>query len=95
MMFAPLLVAVCLAAVLAVYAAVCVIVAHRFTTARRVAPVDSADAATPLTAVTLPSRGRHVTLQGWYLPAKPGGAAVVFVHGKDACRGRELRAPTF
>ena len=69
--------------------------AHRFTTARRVAPVDGAGAATPSTAVTLPSRGRHVILHGWYLPAAPGGAAVVFVHGKDACRGSELRAPTF
>ena len=95
MIFALLLVAVSLAAVLAVYAAICAFVAHRFTTARRVAPVDCVHAATPSTAVTLPSRGRHVTLHGWYLPAAPGGAAVVFVHGKDACRGIELRAPTF
>ena len=92
MILALLLVAVGLAA----YAAVCAIVAHRFTTARRVAPVDGAGAATPSIAVTMPSRGSsHVTLHGWYLPAVQGGAAVVFVHGKDACRGSELRAPTF
>ena len=98
MILALLLVAVGLAA----YVAVSAVVAHRFTTARRVAPVDGAGAATPLTTVTMPlstvtmpSRGIHITLQGWYLPAVPGGAAVVFVHGKDACRGSELRAPTF
>lgn len=91
MILALLLVAVGLA----VYAAVCAFVAHRFTTARRIAPVDGAGAATPSTAVTMPSRGRHITLHGWYLPAMQGGAAVVFVHGKDACRGSELRAPTF
>ena len=95
MILALLLVAVGLAAVLALYAAICAFVAHRFTTARRVAPVDGASAATPSTAVTLASRGRRVTLHGWYLPAAPGGAAVVFVHGKDSCRGSELRAPTF
>ena len=91
MILALLLVAVGLAA----YAAVCAIVAHPFTTARRVAPVDGAGAATPSTAVSMPSRGSRVTLHGWYLPAAPAGAAVVFVHGKDACRGSELRAPTF
>ena len=81
---------------LTAYVAVCAFVAHRFTTARRVAPVDGAGAATPSIAVTMPSRGgSHITLHGWYLPARPGGAAVVFVHGKDACRGSELRAPTF
>lgn len=84
-----------LAACLAVYVLVCAFVAHRFTTARRVVPVDGALAQVPTAAVTLPSRGLQVNLQGWYLPAAAGSAAVVFVHGKDACRGHELRAPTF
>ena len=95
MILALLLVAVGLAAALASYAAICAVVAHRFTTARRVVPADGVGVAMPSTAVTLASRGGRVTLHGWYLPAAPGGAAVVFVHGKDACRGRELRAPTF
>ena len=84
----------CLAAGLAVYTAVCAYVAHRFTTARRVAPSDGAVQAAPTTVVTLPSRSRRVTLHGWYWPAAEGSAAVVFVHGKDACRGSELRGPT-
>ncbi len=91
MILALLLVAV----VLAAYAAICAVVAHRFTTPRRVPPQTGGAAAAPLRGVTLPSRGRPITLHGWYLPAAPGGAAVVFVHGKDACRGCELRAPTF
>ena len=99
MILALLLMAVGLVAALAGYAAICAVVAHRFTTARRVVPVDGVGVgvgvALPSIAVTLASRGGQVTLHGWYLPAAPGGAAVVFVHGKDACRGRELRAPTF
>jgi uncharacterized protein len=82
-------------AVSGAYAAVCTIVAHRFTTARRVKPPSSTGAATPSRDVSLASRGHHITLHGWYLPAACSGAAVVFVHGKDACRGSELRAPTF
>jgi uncharacterized protein len=82
-------------AVSCAYAAVCAVVAHRFTTALRVKPCSGTDAVMLARDVSLASRGHDITLQAWYLPAASHGAAVVFVHGKDACRGSELRAPTF
>jgi len=77
------------------YLFVCAWVAHRFTTARRLNVVDEAGARERFQAVSLSSRAGGLKLGGWYLPSAPGSSAVLFVHGKDACRGSELRIPTF
>lgn len=90
---------VCLAlGAFALYAAVCAAIADRFTRSRRVASSEagSNDAAAGLAAdqVHFPARDGRARIEAWYLAAKPRRAAVVFVHGKDARRGDELKAPT-
>lgn len=75
------------------YLAVCARIMQRFTRARRRLPephsgVDGRD------RVQFASADGRVLIRAWYLPARPQRAAVVFVHGKDACRGDELKSPT-
>lgn len=73
------------------YVAVCGAVAWRFTTARRaVVPALPAGAR----AVRFPARDGRAHIEAWYLHADKERGAVIFVHGKDACRGNELKSPT-
>ncbi len=74
-----------------IYAVVCCIVALRFTTARRQAPQPWGPAPR---SVRFAARDGRAQIAGWYLPAPQPAGAVVFVHGKDACRGDELKSPT-
>ncbi|HZV92680.1 MAG TPA: hypothetical protein VFF72_05645 [Caldimonas sp.] len=74
------------------YGLVCAVVAWRFTTARR-ARARSAPAVAE--AVRFAARDGRVRIDAWHLPAKAARGAIVFVHGKDACRGDELKSPTF
>jgi len=74
------------------YLLVCLAIAWRFTTARRCAPKAFDGQAEQ---VSFAARDGLARIDGWYLQAPSGGPAVVFVHGKDACRGDELKAPTF
>lgn len=76
------------------YAALCAAVAHRFTRARRVAPCADQRAELDAHAVRFAARDGRARIEGWYLEAKPRRGAVIFVHGKDACRGDELKSPT-
>lgn len=80
------------------YAAACAVVAHRFTHPQRKAPkLHHEFPALEEACVRFPSRKGGVAIAGWYLPAVPRQwpqGAVVLVHGKDACRGDELKAPT-
>lgn len=91
---AAVLLVACLAAV--AYAGACAVVAQRFCRARRKLP-DLAQLHPALAdaAVRFPARDGRATIEGWYLPAWPQAGAVVFVHGKDACRGDELKTPTY
>lgn len=75
-----------LALVAAGYAGLAAFVAQRFTTARRKLP-----SALPARALRFPSRDGRATIAASWLPADDARAAVVFVHGKDACRGDELK----
>jgi dipeptidyl aminopeptidase/acylaminoacyl peptidase len=78
------------------YTAVAGTAAQRFTSARRKAPVDDSPWAR---GVRFPARDGLASIAAWYLPADPAlnapRGAVVFVHGKDACRGDELKGSTF
>lgn len=76
---------------IAVYALLAAWVAQRFTTARRRSPVAQPAAAQ---AVRFAARDGQADIAAWYLPADAARAAVVFVHGKDACRGDELKTDT-
>ena len=93
----PLLVAATVAiavaaAALLLYGVICALVAWRFTTARR-APAQPAPVCAE--AVRFLSRDGRARVDAWHLPASVARGAVVFVHGKDACRGDELKSPTF
>jgi dipeptidyl aminopeptidase/acylaminoacyl peptidase len=77
------------------YAVVCLAIAWRFTTARRCAPAAFDGRAEP---VSFSARDALARIDGWYIDADRPAAdrpAVVFVHGKDGCRGDELKSPTF
>ena len=71
------------------YVLVCGVIAHRFTTTHRKTPVaPSADVHT----VTFVSRDRRTRIAAWYQRPAQCRGAVVLVHGKDACRGDELKS---
>lgn len=71
------------------YLGVCGAIAHRFTTPQRKAPTaPRANADT----VRFTSRDGRARITAWYSRPAQCRAAVVFVHGKDACRGDELKA---
>jgi dipeptidyl aminopeptidase/acylaminoacyl peptidase len=82
---------VAIAALALVYAAVCLLVALRFTRARRQRPAPWLETAQP---VQLPARDGRARIDGWYLCTAPARGAVLFVHGKDGCRGDELKSPS-
>lgn len=74
------------------YVAVCAVVAERFTRARRRPPQPWSGGAQ---SVRFPARDGRAHIDGWYLaPAAAAAGAVLFVHGKDACRGDELKSPS-
>lgn len=76
------------------YAVVAVVVAHRFTRATRVDPAHDEWRHVEPQSVRLTPRGESLPLAAWYFATGRRERAVVLVHGKDSCRGRELRAGT-
>lgn len=88
---------ICLAVLTTTYAALTLIVAHRFTLARRVRPRPAPDAGceAQFAPVHFSARGELLRLAAWFAEASDADAAVVLVHGRDACRGDELRSDTF
>ena len=90
----------CAAAALAVfglaYLSTVFLIAHQFTTPTRVAPIALPDDATGRFArVSFQSRGDALNIVAWYRAVSSATAAVVMVHGRDGCRGNELRCSTF
>ncbi len=76
---------------LAGYAGLAGLVAQRFTAPQRQAPQGLDQGY----GVRFGARDGRAQIAATYMPAEQlGGPAVVFVHGKDACRGNELKAPT-
>lgn len=74
------------------------LIAHRFTTARRVrpsSPPPAAEGETDFHCVRFPARDGKVTLSAWYCASRNARSAVVLVHGRNSCRGDELRGSTF
>lgn len=80
------------ALLLASYTGIAGVVAQRFTSAQRKAPcaIDSRQ----LCLVRFPARDGLANIAASYLPVPVARGAVVFVHGKDACRGDELKGNT-
>jgi uncharacterized protein len=78
------------------YAALCLLVAHRMTTPRRVAAL--ADPAwqglAALCRVAFTPRHGSLPLAASFIAAPSAHAAVLFVHGKDGSRGAEVRVST-
>ena len=83
-----------LASVGLAYFGLCGAVADRFTRSRRRWPVRSERDAPGVQCVRFPARDGRADIGGWYLAAERRQGAVVFVHGKDSCRGDELKAST-
>ncbi len=95
-MSGSLIAAVTCAGVALIYLALLSVVAHLFTTPRRVAPpAPPAGTLDDVTRVQFFARNDTVKLTAWYLPAPSATSAVIFVHGRDGCRGDELRSDTF
>jgi dipeptidyl aminopeptidase/acylaminoacyl peptidase len=92
--------AVTASVLLASYAGLAGLVAQRFTSARRVAP-GLATGVPTASAVRFAARDGQAQIAAWYMPVPQAaagsgpGRAVVFVHGKDACRGEELKGDSF
>jgi dipeptidyl aminopeptidase/acylaminoacyl peptidase len=77
------------ALLLASYTGIAGLVAQRFTSAQRKRP-----GASSARQVRFAARDGLATIAASYLPAAVARGAVVFVHGKDACRGDELKGNT-
>lgn len=79
-----------------VYVLTLVVVAHLFTTPRRISPPrPPSESAHDVSRVAFRSRHDALQLVAWYHRAPDSTCAVIFVHGRDGCRGDELRNPTF
>lgn len=77
------------------YALVSAAVAHHWTRARRREPaVPTTHPELARDQVEFAARDGKARLAAWYFPAMPRRGAVIFVHGKDGCRGDELKSPT-
>ena len=76
-----------------IYGVTALVVAHLFTRAERRIPVQPLGQV--FERVGFPSRAGALPLTAWYRPAAEARGAVVLVHGRNACRGDELRGPTF
>lgn len=84
---------------LASYTGFAGLVAQRFTSAQRKTPARlPAHHGQPAREIRFVARDGLATIAAAYLPVDPAQAqprgAVVFVHGKDACRGDELKCNT-
>ncbi len=77
------------------YVLACACIAHRFTRVRP--PRHMPHVAHPQLrehAVQFTARDGRAHIDAWYLPAEPRQGAVILVHGKDACRGEQGKAPS-
>ena len=83
-----------LAVLVAAYWGVCGVVAHRFTTARRRGAGGAESGALRGHQVHFPARDQRARIAAWYLPAESARGAVVFVHGRNSCRGDALKGQT-
>lgn len=91
-----LVIMVLVGVLLGLYLVVATVVAHRFTTARRVAPAPPPLAMdSRFTPVRFCARQEKLQLSAWYARAYSASGAVILVHGRDGCRGDELRGSTF
>jgi uncharacterized protein len=78
------------------YLIMVVVIAHRFTTPKRISPsAMPAVANTTCERVHFPARGDGLSIAAWYRPVPSATAAVIMVHGRDACRSEPLRGDTF
>jgi uncharacterized protein len=88
--------AVAVACGAALYIALIVCVAHLFTTPKRVdVPAPPAVDGATFDRVQFRARDDGLELRAWYRAAPCANGAVILVHGRDACRGSELRGSTF
>jgi uncharacterized protein len=77
------------------YMAVSTVTAHIMTRARRKSPHDDPIwDAHKLDRVDFMSRGNEFSLAGWYVRSTWTDRVVILVHGKDCCRGDELKTST-
>jgi len=74
------------------YVVLAVVVAHLFTTPRRVQP--AAHDGTIYERVQFSARGESLQLVASYRRAPNATGVVILAHGRDACRGDELRGTT-
>jgi uncharacterized protein len=80
----------------ALYIATSAVIAHIMTRAQRKSPHDDPIwDAHKADRVSFTARGSDLVLAGWYLRAARADRAVVLVHGKDCCRGDELKTSTY
>ncbi len=78
------------------YLVVSAVIAHIMTRARRKSPHDDPIwDAHKLDRVNFNTRGGDLALAGWYVRAARAERAVVLVHGKDCCRGDELKTSSY
>jgi uncharacterized protein len=83
-----------LVTVASLYLTLTLVTAHLFTTAAR-HTVPPTPPASSFTRIPISSRHDRLALAGWYRAAPAARGAVILVHGRDACRGNELRGSTF
>ena len=77
------------------FAMLSVIVAHLFTTPKRVQPLaPPAHIAPTYERVAFTARSDVLRLAAWYRRTDDARGAVILVHGRDGCRGDELRGTT-
>lgn len=76
------------------YALACLWIAHRFTRRRPAPQPSQGHSALHQHAVRFAARDGRAQIDAWYLPAEPRQGAVILVHGKDACRGEQGKAPS-
>lgn len=74
------------------YIVAAVVVAHQFTTPRRVQPL--AHIGANYERVHFCARGELLRITASYLRVHEATGVVILVHGRDACRGDELRSST-
>ncbi len=74
------------------YAVLALVIAHLFTTPRRVQP--AAHDGTIYERVQFCARGESLQLVASYRRVPNATGVVILVHGRDACRGEELRGTT-
>ncbi len=80
----------------AMYMVLIVVIAHRFTKPRRVTPSlpSPVFGAPQLQTVGFPARDDALRLTASYVATPNATGAIILVHGRNACRGAELRGDT-